>query len=166
MIRRVFKKQTKSHTIDKFIKKYKIPREYLSINRKSMAKAAFIGLFVAMIPMPFQMLAVLLFIPLIKYNVPFALSLVWITNPFTMPIIYYIEYYTGSLLLFSPGVGDLEMSVQWFQDNLSTIFFPLYVGALFYATIVGSLSYYLITHLWLTSVRQAHKLRKHKRNKK
>lgn len=163
MIRRVFKKPKNNHRIDKLIKKYKIPREYLSINRKSMSKAAFIGLFIAFIPMPFQMLAILLFIPLVKFNVPFALSLVWVTNPVTMPVIYYVEYFTGNLFLFSPGVDEIEMSVEWFQNNLSSIFFPLYTGALFYSTIIASLAYYLITHLWLSSVRQAHKHRRKRR---
>lgn len=58
MIRRTLKKTSKSEKLKAFIEKYKIPREYLSTNRKMVSRAVLIGLFIAFIPMPMQMLAV------------------------------------------------------------------------------------------------------------
>ena len=66
MIRRIFKKKQTNGKIDKFIKKYKIPREYLSINRKSISRGIFVGLFWAFVPMPMQMLAVLAMTPFLS----------------------------------------------------------------------------------------------------
>ncbi len=155
MIRRLFKKDKKnSGKIDQFIDKYNIPREYLSINRKSVSKAIFVGLFWGFIPMPMQMLAVLATIPFIKFNVPLALSVVWLSNPFTMPPMYYMEYLTGNFILGREGIDNIEMTVDWFRENLENIFVPLYVGTAFYSVIVSSTVYFLINQLWIFSVKQ------------
>ncbi|MCK5854605.1 MAG: DUF2062 domain-containing protein, partial [Sulfurovaceae bacterium] len=59
MIRQLFKNKTPNVKLNAFIKKYNIPREYLSINRKSISLGIFIGIFWGFVPMPMQMLAVL-----------------------------------------------------------------------------------------------------------
>jgi len=159
MIRKFVKKNSSNKKIDALITKYKIPRAYLSINRKSVTKALAIGLFIAMIPMPLQMAAVLLFIPFMKFNVPFAISLVWITNPFTMPFIYFIEYKTGSFLLMSEGIENIAMTMQWFKTHFDDILVPLYVGALFYSTLFASIAYYGVNLLWMRSVCKENKIR-------
>jgi len=159
MIRDIFKKKlqklhTSSESIKVFIHKYKVPRVYLSTNRKSVANAIMIGIFIAMIPMPFQMIAVLLFIPFFKFHVPLAIVMVWISNPVTMPFIYYIEYLTGNALLFMDGVSDVELSVAWFSENIDDIFIPLYFGAIFYSSLFAMLSYFGVHHFWKRSVRK------------
>ena len=165
MIRKVFKKSKKrSGKIDHFIEKYHIPREYLSINRKSVSKAVLVGLFWGFIPMPMQMLAVVLTIPFIKFNVPLAISMVWLSNPITMPPMYYMEYITGNFILGREGIGGVEMTVEWFKDNLGNIFVPLYVGTAFYSIVVSSVIYVIINRLWIFSVnkekREKDRLRK------
>lgn len=152
MIRKFVKKNTSNDKINAFISKYKIPRAYLSINRKSVAGAVFVGIFVAMIPMPLQMLAVLVFIPFLKFNVPLAVALVWITNPFTMPFIYYIEYITGNFLIMGDGVESIKITLKWFSDNFDNIIVPLYVGAFFYSTLLSTLSYIVVNYMWMHSV--------------
>ena len=88
MLRKTLKK-TSSHTkLKEFIKKYKIPPEYLSTNRKMISRGVLIGLFIAFIPMPMQMAAVLLFVPFVKFNVPIGLAMCWLSNPVTMPPMY------------------------------------------------------------------------------
>ena len=42
MIRKIFKKKQSNGKIKDFISKYKIPREYLSINRKAISRGVFI----------------------------------------------------------------------------------------------------------------------------
>ncbi len=155
MIRRIFKKDKKnSGKIDQFIEKYNIPREYLSINRKSVSKAILVGLFWGFIPMPMQMLAVLATIPFLKFNVPLALSVVWLSNPITMPPMYYMEYLTGNFILGREGIDTVEMTVEWFKENLDNIFVPLYVGTAFYSVVVSSTVYFIINQLWIFSVKQ------------
>ena len=160
MIRKVFKKKSSSPKLDALMKKYKIPKELLSVNRKMVARAVLVGMFIAMIPMPMQMLAVVLVAPFFRFNVPIGISLVWITNPFTMPIIYYVEYITGNFLLMREGVCEIELSMQWFTNNIADIFIPLYVGTAFYSVIFSITGYYFINWLWAYSVNREKKKRK------
>ena len=132
--------------------KYKIPRELLSVNRKMVSRAILVGMFIAMIPMPMQMLAVILVSPFFRFNVPIGVSLVWITNPFTMPFIYYVEYLTGNFLLMQEGINDIQLTMDWFTENIGDIFIPLYVGTLFYSLIFSVGGYYLVNWLWIHSV--------------
>jgi len=151
VIRKSIKKTTKHPKINKFLKKYNIPLEYFSANRKMVAKGVFLGIFIAFIPMPMQMAAVVALAPFTKFNIPIAIAMCWITNPFTMPPIYYIEYLTGSFVL---GITPqpVELTLDWFSNNLSKIFIPLYTGALLYS-IVGSIGgYFLVNWLWKKSV--------------
>ena len=151
MVRKFFKKKSSGGKLDQFIEKYNIPRAYLSTNRKNISKGVFIGLFIGFIPMPMQMLAVVAMMPFVKFNVPIAISMVWLSNPFTMPAMYYMEYLTGSFFL-GTEVAPVEMTMQWFSDNLKNIFVPLYVGTLFYSVTVSAAMYFLINFLWQRSV--------------
>lgn len=136
--------------IKEFISKYNISVKYFSTNNRMLARGAFIGIYIAMIPMPLQMLAVLLCTFIGRFNLPIALALCWITNPFTMPFIYYIEYVTGSYLLGIP-LADLEISAKWFMDNFDNIILPLYVGAFFYSIVLSLLFYQLILRACVNS---------------
>ncbi|WP_457744068.1 DUF2062 domain-containing protein [Sulfurimonas sp.] len=153
MIRKTLKKTSKHKKLQAFIKKAKIPREYLSANRTMISRGVLIGLFIAFIPMPMQMAAVLLFVPFIKFNVPIGLAMCWLSNPITMPPMYYVEYLTGSFLL---GIKPqpVEMTLQWFSNNIDKIFIPLYFGTAIFS-IFGSISgYLLVNYLWKLSVQR------------
>lgn len=157
MIRQLFKNKSSNKNpnlkLNAFIKKYHIPREYLSINRKSISIGIFVGLFWGFIPMPLQMLAVLATTPLFKFNVPIAISMVWLSNPLTMPFMYYMEYQTGNFLLGKEGIEGMEMTLDWFSTNWDEIIIPLYVGTIPYSLGVSSLSYFIINRLWISSVK-------------
>jgi len=160
MIRKFLKKTQSNAKIKEFIKKYKIPREYLSINRKSISKGVLIGIFWAFIPMPMQMLAVLAITPFIKFNVPIAITMVWLSNPITMPFMYYMEYQTGNFLLGNESLNNIEMSLDWFSNNWDKIIVPLYVGTIPYAIGVSNIIYFAINKLWIDSVKKETSVRK------
>jgi len=169
MIRKIFKnkKHDPESKLGKILDKYHIPREYFSINRKSISKGVLVGLFWGFIPMPMQMLAVVLTTPFIKFNVPIAISMVWLSNPLTMPAMYYMEYLTGNFILGKPGIEHIEMSLEWFENNIGDIFIPLYVGTAFYSIVVSYLIYLLINWLWIRSVKiEKHRKEKLRREKK
>ena len=162
MLRKTLKKTSSHKKLRDLIKKYKIRPEYLSPNRKMISRGVLLGLFIAFIPMPMQMAAVLLFMPLFKFNVPIALAMCWLSNPVTMPPMYYMEYLTGSFLL---GIEPepVEMTLEWFSNNLSKIFIPLYFGTAIYS-IFGSLSaYWAVNHFWRSSVEKDKKKHHSKR---
>lgn len=164
MIRRTFKNINANEKLKAFIQKYNIPVEYLSANRKMVSRAVLIGLFIAFIPMPMQMLAVIAVIPFARFNVPIALSMCWLSNPFTMPAMYYVEYLTGSFIL-GMETTPVEMTLEWFSDNIGNIFIPLYVGTAFYSIFGSALAYYLVNHLWRSSVQKDKDLRKNGNSK-
>ena len=157
MIRKTLKKTSKSEKFKAFLQKYKVPQHYLSTNRRMVSRAVFLGIFIAFIPMPMQMLAVLAFMPILRFNVPIALAMCWLSNPFTMPPMYYIEYLTGTFLL-GIEVVDVEMSIEWFSNNIDDIFIPLYVGTFFFSAIGASLAYWAVNHFWHGSVHRDRKL--------
>jgi len=157
MLRKLLKKTSKSEKLKAFLTKYKVPKEYLSTNRRMVSKAVLLGLFIAFIPMPMQMLAVLALMPFFKFNVPIALAMCWVSNPFTMPPMYYAEYLTGSFILdIKPQ--PVEMTLEWFTNNMDNIFIPLYSGTLIFS-VVGSLSaYWVVNHFWRGSVKKDREL--------
>ena len=154
MIRKAFKKKPADSKLDKIIEKYNLPREYLAINRKSVSRGVFWGLFIAFIPMPFQMLAVLALTPFTKFNVPIAISMVWLSNPVTMPFMYYMEYQTGNFLLDNPPLPDIQLSLAWFRENWDNVIVPLYVGTVPYSIIISTLAFVGINWSWTNSVRK------------
>ena len=154
MIRKIFKKRETNNKLKKFIEKYKIPREYLSVNRKSISRGVLIGLFWGFIPMPMQMLAVLAITPFMKFNVPIAISMVWLSNPITMPFMYYMEYQTGNFLLGREELEHIELTLDWFSENWDNIIYPLYVGTIPYSLLFSSSAYYIINLLWISSVKR------------
>jgi hypothetical protein len=163
MVRKVFKNTAKSSKLDAIIEKYKIPKEFLSINRRTVSKAVAVGIFVALIPMPMQMLLIVFLLPIFRFNAPIGLSMVWLSNPLTMPFMYYIEYITGNALLMGSETLDVQMTLEWFQENLGNIFLPLYVGTLFYAVILSISLYFGINYLWMKSVHEERKSKKEKK---
>ncbi len=166
MIRKAFKKKSSnSGKLNKFLDKYNIPREYLSINRKSISKGALVGLFWGFIPMPMQMAAVMLTTPFIRFNVPLAISTVWLSNPLTMPPMYYMEYLTGNFILGREGIKDIELTMDWFSEHFDDILIPLYTGTAFYSIVISSLVYLFINQLWIASVKQEKAEKEQKREK-
>jgi len=156
-MKKLFKQSATSSKFDHFIAKYKIPKEYLFINRKMVTRALCVGICIGLIPMPFQMLLVLGMIFFFKFNVPIALAMVWLSNPLTMPFMYYVEYTTGAYILGMEKLG-VELSLAWFENNFSRIFIPLYVGTLFYALTLAPLVYVSVNWLWIRSVRKERRL--------
>jgi len=162
MLRKTLKKASKHEKLKSFIKKYKIPPEYLSTNRKMVSKAVLFGLFIAFIPMPMQMAAVLALMPFVKFNIPIGLAMCWLSNPFTMPPMYYMEYLTGSFFL-GTEVAPVKMTLDWFSQNLDNIFIPLYVGTLFYSVFGSLFGYWLVNFFWRSSVERDKKLHRDER---
>lgn len=162
MIRKALKKTSKSAKLKAIIEKSKIPPEFLSANRKMISRGVLIGIFIAFIPMPMQMAAVLLFMPLLRFNVPIALAMCWLSNPLTMPPMYYMEYLTGAYLLGSE-IAPVEMTLEWFSENIDDIFIPLYLGTAIYSIFGSLIAYWGVNHFWKKSVHTAKKKHRHHR---
>ena len=167
MIRKIFRKNPNQKSkVNLFLEKYNLPTAYLAVNRQMVTRGIYVGLFWGFIPMPMQMLAVIATTPFLRFNVPISISMVWLSNPFTMPLMYYMEYLTGNFLLGREGVDNIELSLQWFSENLDAILVPLYVGTAFYSVVFSGFVYILINRLWISSVTNERALKEQKRKAK
>ncbi|TPE55489.1 DUF2062 domain-containing protein [Maribrevibacterium harenarium] len=118
------------------------------LTRRSVARAFLNGLFWAALPMPFQMVASALCAVPMRANIPLSIALVWLTNPITMPIVFYANYLLGTFLVGGPSDMEFKMSVEWMWHQMEHIWLPLYVGSIVAGLVVGGLSYFGILLLW------------------
>jgi len=133
------------------------------LNRRSVAKAFAVGLFFAFIPVPFQMVLAAGAAILFHANLPLSIALVWITNPVTMPVIFYACYLVGTLVLGEPRQDfEFEASWQWVVDSLSTIGPSFILGCGILAATFALIGYFGITALWRYSVAKEWKNRQNK----
>jgi uncharacterized protein (DUF2062 family) len=123
------------------------------LNRNSVAKAFAVGLFFAFIPVPFQMVLAAGFAIIVHSNLPLSVALVWITNPLTIPAIFYGCYMVGIWLLDRPEKEFVfEANWQWLLDSLSTIGPAFLLGCGVLAVFFSILGYFSIHGLWRYSV--------------
>ncbi|MAD41941.1 MAG: flagellar biosynthesis protein FlhF [Arcobacter sp.] len=126
-------------------------REIWSFSRRKILGGVFIGMFVAFIPMPFQMPLVALLAIIFNVNLPITILLVWISNPLTMPFIYYFEYELGNFVL---NVQDpIKFSFETMNENINEIALSLYVGTAITSTVLAFLSVFILNLLWIKDVR-------------
>jgi uncharacterized protein (DUF2062 family) len=123
------------------------------LNRRSVAGAFAVGLFCAWVPTPFQMvLAAALAIPL-RVNLPISVALVWISNPLTMPPLFYFAYTLGTWILGIPERNfHFEMSFEWLGSGLEAIWQPFLLGCLVMGISSSLLGYLGMRLLWRISI--------------
>ncbi|MFP3345629.1 DUF2062 domain-containing protein, partial [Halomonas sp. SIMBA_159] len=77
------------------------------------ARGAFaVGLFFAWMPIPFQMVASAAVAIPMRVNLPLSVSLVWLTNPLTMPVLFYLSYLVGCVVLRTP-IEHFAFEASW-----------------------------------------------------
>lgn len=136
------------------------------INRHCVARAFLVGIWFCFIPMPFQMLAAALCAIWFNANLPLSVALVWVSNPLTMPPMFYFNYKLGAWLLGRPVLAfEFELSWTWISHRLVDIGIPLYLGSLIMATLSACLAYLAIQYLWRRKIRTDWRLRRSVRRK-
>ena len=116
-------------------------------NKYSVSSAFAVGFFCAWIPLPFQMIFAAGASIIFNSNMPISISLVWITNPVTMPVLYFIAYKFGAYLLnVELTKFYFEPSFDWFISTLSDICMPFLLGC-FVIGITGAIFSLLTTRL-------------------
>lgn len=140
----------------RFLERFLRNRSIWQLNRRSVANAAAVGLFIAFLPIPCQMLVVVAAAIWLRFNLPVGLVMVWTTNPLTLPIIFYAAYRWGSRVLGRvPEPLEIEISLAWFTAQLSGVWEPLLLGCLMMGVTAAGLSYATIHLLWRAQVVRA-----------
>jgi uncharacterized protein (DUF2062 family) len=134
------------------------------INRHNVAKGVGVGLFVAFLPVPFQMVIAVALALLASANIALSVALVWISNPITIPFIFYGCYTIGQWIV--PPKTDIifQANTQWISDNFSAIASPFLLGCALAATLM-SIAGYVVTHLLWQAHTRTTWLQRKKRNK-
>jgi len=123
------------------------------LNRHSIARAFAVGLFFAFMPVPFQMVLAAGIAILVNANLPLSIALVWITNPLTMPAIFYVCYLVGAWIIDVPTQKfEFQVSWQWLAESLTTIGPAFLLGCFVCATVFSVLGYLGIHIVWRLSV--------------
>ena len=116
-----------------------------------------VGVFLAFIPIPFQMVFAAILALWIRCNLPLSIGLVWISNPLTIAPIFFATYQLGLWILDIPRIHiqPHDITFTLLQIEISKIWKPLFVGSLVAATVLSTASYLLTRLLWrLLIVRQ------------
>lgn len=131
------------------------------LNRRSACGAFGIGLFFAFWPVPFQMIFSTAAAIIFRVNVPVSVAAVWITNPLTMPPIFYAAYLLGSTVLGTKVDHFVfELSWTWLADSVSTIGPAFILGCLIFSVFFSVLGYFSLDWIWRMSVLRAWKRRR------
>ncbi|MCL1037691.1 DUF2062 domain-containing protein [Shewanella submarina] len=119
------------------------------LNRKSVPGAFAVGLFSAWMPIPFQMVLAAALAIFFRVNVPVSVALVWITNPITMPVMFYLAYLVGaSLLGIDASTFHFEASWAWLKASLTTIGPSFLLGCAVMAITWAAVGYFILRSLW------------------
>ena len=117
------------------------------INRKSCSGAVAVGMFCAFMPVPIQMLLAAIGAIWFRYNILVAVPTVWVSNPVTMPPMFYFCYWIGTLLL-GVETGELHFELTFRLATIRdcsksgshfclavslSVYFPQYYPTLWYA---------------------------------
>ena len=129
-------------------------------NRHSIAKAVAIGLFCTWLPFPFQSVFAATSALFFKANIAISVALVFITNPITIPPLFYFAYQLGNLVLGRESSNlSIDLSMNWLTESLSQIWQPLFLGSFLLGLFCSLLGYLVVQVLWRMNVRKRLKLR-------
>lgn len=131
------------------------------LNRRSASGAFALGLFMAFVPLPSQMIMSAGMAIMLGVNLPLSVALVWVSNPITMPIMFYFCYKVGAHILHIPSQGfHFELSWDFLLNQMSTIGPPFLLGCLVCGLLAASIGYFGIRGLWRYSVVRSWQQRK------
>lgn len=121
------------------------------MNRQSVSRAFLIGLIVAFLPIPMQMLIAGAAALWFYANLPIAVSLVWISNPLTFAPLYFAAYKVGAWLLQTPAI-TFEPSIEFFTEQFAHIWQPFLLGSLVCGVMSGLIAYAIVWRIWAWQV--------------
>lgn len=130
-------------------------------NRHSVSKAFAIGLFCCWIPFPFQSPFAAACALYFRANLALSVALVFVTNPITIPPMFYFAYRLGNLIIGGPEHRiEIELSWDWLVESLGVIWQPLFLGCFLLGLFTSMLSFLVVQFVWRYNIRQQQKLRK------
>jgi uncharacterized protein (DUF2062 family) len=123
------------------------------VNRRAITTAFGTAVAISFVPLPIHLLLGLLVAMTRRQNLPTMFVTLLITaNPLAALPLYYMAYRIGSLVLGQPvGRFAFELSWDWLQTGLGSIWKPFLVGCLICGVVGGFLAYRLLELIWRIS---------------
>lgn len=118
------------------------------LNRRSVSGAIAVGVFVAWIPLPVQMITAALAALWLRVNLPLSILVTWVSNPLTMAPMYWSGYRLGVRLLGERARTGFEPSLHWFVAEFYRIWEPLLLGCVLLGILSAALAYVVTRLLW------------------
>jgi|JI10StandDraft_1071094.scaffolds.fasta_scaffold799157_2 uncharacterized protein (DUF2062 family) len=122
-------------------------------SRRGVAMGVAIGLFIGFLIPIAQILLAAAAAVVLRANVPIAAAGTFVTNPLTVPPIYYAAYQLGA---WATGTSATA-AVSWSDpvsvlESLGSIGLPLFTGLAITACFSAAASYLLISQIWIWHV--------------
>ncbi len=137
------------------------------LSRRSVANAFSVGLFSAMLPIPFQMVVAAFGAWVARANLPLSVGLVRITNPLTMPLIFYGNYRLGAWLMNTPArEAPDRLSTRWIAEQMADILPALAVGSVVSAIVLAVLGNLAIRLIWRWQISRSWQARRRRRRRR
>jgi uncharacterized protein (DUF2062 family) len=116
------------------------------LNRRSISMAFAVGLFFAWVPTPTQMAFAAAAAIYFRANLPISVALVWVTNPLTMPPLFYFAYQIGLSVLNQPA--QTEFSLDSVLSGLGDVWQPFLLGCFIMGVISSTVGYFGMKAFW------------------
>ncbi len=119
------------------------------LNRRSASGAVAVGLLIAWVPLPVQMVVAALLALLLRVNLPLSVIAVWVSNPLTMGPMYWFAWRLGRWLLDEPYVPiQFEPTFAWLTAEIGMIWQPLGLGCLLLGIASAAFGYVVTRLFW------------------
>ena len=90
-----------------------------------------------------------------------SVALVWVSNPITMPVLFYFAYKVGAVVMHTPPQPfHFELSWDFIMQQMSTIGPPFILGCMICGIVSAIAGYFGIKALWRYSVVRSWQQRK------
>lgn len=134
------------------------------LNRRSVAGAVSVGLFMAWVPVPIQMWIAAFVAIVIRVNLPISVLGVWITNPVTIPPMFLFAAQLGAWILGRQlTVQEFNFSWDWLTAQADVFWEPLLLGCGVLAVTGAVFGNLLVRLLWRLHVIRSWQERRQRR---
>ena len=132
---------------------------YWKLNEQSISRAVFVGVFISFVPLPMQMILAVLLGLCLRANLILSAALVWISNPITIPPIFYFCYRIGKWLMHINTINPPEqtMTMKTIFSNPHLVLQPLLLGSFVVGIISATLCYIIVRLIWIFYLRHTHR---------
>ncbi len=133
------------------------------LHRNSVAKALFLGIFIAFLPLPGHSLLAIYLVIALRCNLPVTVAALWINNPITLGPIIFLEAHTGCLVLGCSVPALEEVKLGSLLGALGDLWLPLCIGSVVLGLLFGGAAYYALNLAWQYSTRRRWRKRQQQR---